>query len=223
MNTEQHPLLQLPPEKQQALVDIVTDDEVDELAGRLNMERRDVLKVLAMLGGGAAVGGFTLSELTGAVRAAADTSDEDGNVGLPGDRVDVFAEGIDSNSVSTAVVDITTAGGFSRDAIDPAETTVNADGRVTVSGNSYHTIFDVASGQSILTGVVSGPLITPLRVTFDGGTIHRLGSQSFNAGQDTNGDDIGSAPVPPLRDVTKLEFKNTSGASQNFGYQVIRR
>lgn len=59
--------------------------------------RRDVLK-------GAAVGALGMglgSAATSSVAADASTSDSDGDVGQPGDRVDLFADGADANSVDT--------------------------------------------------------------------------------------------------------------------------
>lgn len=69
--------------------------------GKVN--RRQALGMLGAAGVGAA-GGFLG---TGSAAADPSTSDSDGNVGLPSDRVDVFADGIDSNSVSTEKVAFT--------------------------------------------------------------------------------------------------------------------
>jgi len=113
MNAEEHPLLQLPKDKQRDLANLVESDELNEVAEKTGYSRRQILGLLASLGAGAAVGGFSVNELVGVVEAAADTADSDGNVGLPGDRVDVFAEGIDASgeigagSVSTGQADIT--------------------------------------------------------------------------------------------------------------------
>jgi hypothetical protein len=91
------------------------DDSPREVAKKVGKNMRGVsrrealqaggaLGIGALLGGG---GGYAATQ-----RAAADpsTSDSDGNVGLPDDRLDVFAEGIDSNSISTEIID-TNAGG----------------------------------------------------------------------------------------------------------------
>lgn len=59
--------------------------------GGLNLDRRDAL---ALLTGGAVGGGAALSAV-GTAAAGASTSDSDGNVGTPTDRVDVFADGVD--------------------------------------------------------------------------------------------------------------------------------
>ncbi len=62
----------------------------------LKAYRREILSVLV----GGAAGGAALAVGTGEVEAAASTSDSDGNVGLPSDRVDVFADGIDINTIN---------------------------------------------------------------------------------------------------------------------------
>jgi len=56
--------------------------------------RREILSVVV----GGAVGGATLTQLVQNAEAAASTSDSDGNVGTPSDRVDVFGDGVDMNS-----------------------------------------------------------------------------------------------------------------------------
>lgn len=63
------------------------------------VSRRDALA----LAGGALVGGAAGGGLVGSAAADASTSDSDGDVGLPGDRVDVFADGVSANSVTTDV------------------------------------------------------------------------------------------------------------------------
>jgi hypothetical protein len=96
----ENPLLELSVEKQRALVDLVE--------GRFN--KRDVLKA----GGAAGI----LALASGSAAGAASTSDSDGDVGEPGDRVDLFADGVDSNSVSTDEV-LNSAIGDSINYIDP--------------------------------------------------------------------------------------------------------
>lgn len=63
----------------------------------MGFTRREAIKLVGLVAGGMALGGA----ITEVVSAQASTSDSDGNVGLPGDRVDVFADGVDANSVST--------------------------------------------------------------------------------------------------------------------------
>ena len=79
------------------------DDELDALieiaqaraSGALS--RRDLLKAGGTLGALGLVGGSAV----GSSAADASTSDSDSNAGRPSDRVDVFADGVDANSVST--------------------------------------------------------------------------------------------------------------------------
>jgi len=101
MSTGQNPLLELSEDKQAELVHLVENGNLDSIADATGIDRRTVLKIGAALGVGSVAGGLSARELVQEARAAADTTDSDGNVGLPGDRVDVFAEGVDANSVST--------------------------------------------------------------------------------------------------------------------------
>jgi hypothetical protein len=99
-----------------------------------------VLKIAAALGIGSLAGGGAASKLVGSAAAQADTSDSDGNVGLPGDRVDVFADGVDAAgpveapSVSTDDASVTNAPTLST--IDDETRTVflKPDTSATVSG-----------------------------------------------------------------------------------------
>lgn len=81
-------------------------EDPEDVAKRIHqnargVSRRELLGGAGALGLGAAMGGSGAMAATGKASADASTSDSDGNVGLPSDPVDVFAEGIDSNSVST--------------------------------------------------------------------------------------------------------------------------
>lgn len=63
----------------------------------IGLSRRQAMGALASIAGGATLA----TALTQAVAADASTSDGDGDVGQPGNRVDVFADGVDATSVST--------------------------------------------------------------------------------------------------------------------------
>lgn len=65
------------------------------------VSRREAMQAGGALGVGALLGGGGGLALTQRAAADASTSDSDGNVGLPGDRVDVFADGVDATTVST--------------------------------------------------------------------------------------------------------------------------
>lgn len=75
-------------------------NELQELKQHVYPSRRDVLKA-----GTAAAGAGMIGFGAGNASAQASTSDGDGNVGDPNDRVDVFGDGVDSNSVSDNITD----------------------------------------------------------------------------------------------------------------------
>lgn len=69
----------------------------DMLAAKTGVTRR---QVLLALGAGGGMGALA----SGGVQADASTSDSDGDVGLPGERVDIFADGVDAQSLEGGVV-----------------------------------------------------------------------------------------------------------------------
>jgi hypothetical protein len=75
--------------------------DIDKLAQATGTSRRDILKIAAALGIGTIGGGITARELVQEAQAAASTTDGDGNVGTPQNPVDIFADGISTNSVDT--------------------------------------------------------------------------------------------------------------------------
>jgi hypothetical protein len=83
------------------------DDEPPErvaqriYANARGVSRRELLEGGGALGLGALLGGGGALAATGTAAADASTSDSDGNVGTPGDRVDVFGDGGDFTSLST--------------------------------------------------------------------------------------------------------------------------
>jgi len=141
MDVEKHPLLQLPAEKQRDLANLVDSDEIDAVAQKTGYSRRQVLGILAALGTSAAVGGFTISEMIGVVEAAASTSDSDGNVGLPGDRVDVFSESIDNaGTLSTDSIDIDGTYHYAGDDSELTNVLSNvSEGDTVILGNADYT------------------------------------------------------------------------------------
>lgn len=78
--------------------------DLDKTAERTGVSRRDIMQSAAVLGVGAMAGGVSAQQLIEHVSAQADTTDEHGNVGLPSDRVDVFADGIDANVIDSDTV-----------------------------------------------------------------------------------------------------------------------
>jgi len=101
MDVEANPLLQLEPDKQQQLVDLVQEGDVEAVANATGMSRRSVILAAAALGVGTIGGGVTAKELIQEAQAAASTTDSDGNVGTPQNPVDIFADGISSSSLNT--------------------------------------------------------------------------------------------------------------------------
>lgn len=86
-----------------AALENADDRERQRIINALGMgtSRREFMKAAGGLGAGALIGGGAANAVTGSAKADPSTSDGDGNIGLPDDRVDVFAEGIDSNSLDT--------------------------------------------------------------------------------------------------------------------------
>lgn len=87
------------------------DESPKETAQRINknlrgLSRRDLMKASGGVGLGAILGGGSIAATQGA-GAQPSTSDSDGNVGIPSDRVDVFSDGINANSIDTEALDIT--------------------------------------------------------------------------------------------------------------------
>jgi len=65
MAETEHPLLQLSPEKQSQLVDLVENGEIDAISEATGLSRRQILQVGAALGVGSVAGGLSASELVG--------------------------------------------------------------------------------------------------------------------------------------------------------------
>lgn len=114
---------------------------IAESVKRGDISRRDLIK----LGIGGAVGGA----LVGSASADASTSDSDGDIGTPNDRVDVFADGVNGNSVTTDDQTINSSVTYP----DGTTITTSPSGGVwEEDANSPVT----ASGSSSLSGTLSG-------------------------------------------------------------------
>jgi hypothetical protein len=114
--------------------------DLDKLAQVTGTSRRDVLKIAAALGIGSIAGGGAASELVGSAAAQADTSDSDGNVGLPGDRVDVFADGVDAagpvEAPSVSAESLVIGGTlYEEDDNSPFQPSSTSSATYTISGN----------------------------------------------------------------------------------------
>lgn len=123
--------------------DPFTDEELAALKQRAQAAlggptRRDWLAGLGLLGGGALLGGTTVRGL-GTAAADPSTTDSDADVGQPGDRVDVFADGIDATSIENgtyydAVNDLgTTSGATALDLSAANMATVTLSGDISFS------------------------------------------------------------------------------------------
>lgn len=99
--------------------------------------------------------------------------------------------------------------------------TVNSGSQVTVASDTYHTIFDVATAQDVIGGVINGYYVRDLRVTWGDDTIESI-INSPSAGADNTGDTFDSFDIPPLKGVKQLEFFADSASDNDFGYRVVR-
>jgi len=121
------------------------DDELDALieiaqaraSGALS--RRDLLKAGGTLGALGLVGGSAV----GSSAADASTSDSDSNAGRPSDRVDVFADGVDANSVSTGNLDIEGADLVASGDVLPISSASSIEPDQTASSTSFSAVYTV--------------------------------------------------------------------------------
>lgn len=97
-----HPLDKLSPRQLEALSDLPPEDI--RALKRDRASRREWLKGGAAIASGLALGGGAAAGVDNVVNeaeASASTSDGDGDVGGPNNRVDLYADGVDSQSVAT--------------------------------------------------------------------------------------------------------------------------
>ena len=92
---------------------------------------------------------------------------------------------------------------------------------VSVDGKEFQTIFDVTGTVHVIGGVINGNPVNQLRATWDDGTTDTIFSDGRLIGADSNGDENTSLPVPPILDVSQLEFKNDSSSTIQFGWEVV--
>lgn len=110
------------------------------------------------------------------------------------------------------------ARGLSQD--DVSDITPHIGSEIEVPADSYHVIFDVSEPVFCVGGQILGSRIGDLRITWDDGTTYSLGEAEANV-LDENGDRIGQQFVPPIEEVTKLEFLNQDGGgTNNCSYEV---
>jgi hypothetical protein len=112
----------------------------DNLRG---VSRRELLQAGGALGVGGLLGGGGGYALTQEAKAQAATDDSDGNVGTPDDRVDVFADGVDSNVVSAADELSPPVVATEADLPDPANTPEGAEVTVLSDPNGNTSVYKV--------------------------------------------------------------------------------
>lgn len=167
MASAEDPLADLSVEEQRALVELA-QARVD---GRVN--RRDVLAG----GAGAALGAAGLAGLVGGAQADASTSDGDGNVGTPSNRVDVFSDGIDTVSIDTIAeqdIYVYAESGDLLQTIDPSVSTPIADAhavtdaaRIVLPPGTIQTPGNITSAADRIDMVGAGIQHSAIQLTHD--------------------------------------------------------
>lgn len=150
---------ELDPSKRKAIVEMAEQPGVIDrkgnfidlrsLVNQFGLSRRQGLQALGLVAGGATLGNAIMQSV-GVVSAAASESDSDGDVGQTSSRVDVFADGVDANSVSTVEGEVT------------GETSIelvrNSD-NTGISSNTWTNAFDGSNRDQ--RGEVSSAQFTP--------------------------------------------------------------
>lgn len=94
-------LADMDPEKLETLIEHAeTLEELAEAREDNSLSRREAVKLAGALGVGGLLGGGGAATAIDPARAQASTSDSYGDVGEPGDRVDVFADGVDTATLT---------------------------------------------------------------------------------------------------------------------------
>jgi len=198
---------ELPQQQWNDLQTLLADvDDVDES----DVSRRDILKVISALGVGAVAGGLSTSQLVDAVSAAASTTDNDGNVGAPNNRVDVFADGINANSIEME---------YAQQRIREenfGSWNVQAK-NTTVSANSYGKIYDFSTPFTINSGLIYGPSIGAIKFRWTGSLSVDEFTFSNPDGNNSAGNTINIVPIPPVEGVVEISVKNTSASDEVYG------
>jgi len=148
----------------------------------------------------------------------------EGGVGNSSDRIpNLWADSINTNTLEAdgATIGNLPAGrALSQSTIN--DITVHTGDQVSVSAQTFETIFDVATPVTVVAGFVNGFAPVDLRATWEDGTTDTIYPRVL--ARDQNGNIYGSIIVPSIEDVTKLEFKNDAGSGSNpYGYNVVTR
>jgi len=140
----------------QGLPDEPGEIDVDAIAQETGTSRRQVLQIIAAVGVGSIAGGVSVSQLVSEAQAQASTSDSDGNVGTPSDRVDVFADGVDASVIDTENINISEIGQYIS-ASDTNGSVEFASGTTEIEGdNNSNFIENPDYGIFIVTGTLQG-------------------------------------------------------------------
>jgi hypothetical protein len=136
-------------------------EQVDQTAEQTGIPRRDILKGAGLLAAGSLAGGISaqqaIERFVQEAEAQASTSDSDGNVGTPSDRVDVFADGVDATSAS--IEDIENGNWYDNPVVDPDTTDWGQALTDAVSSAS--------SGETVYVPPASWDLLTTPRLSAD--------------------------------------------------------
>jgi hypothetical protein len=135
----------------QGLPDNPGDIDVDAIAQQTGTSRRQVLQIIAAVGVGSIAGGVSVSQLVSKAQAQASTSDSDGNVGTPSDRVDVFADGVDASVIDTEKIGTSQRYASAFDGADPDARLDNALSAASNGDIIYLEAGDYTSNRTIST------------------------------------------------------------------------
>lgn len=119
--------------------------------------------------------------------------------------------GVEDLAADNVQVTQTTAGSL---------TTRSGDG-VTVSGNSFQTIFDQSSVTDVIGGKIVGRAVDQLRVTWGDDSTDDIFGDRNAIGENANDVEIAVEVVPPIRAIKKLEFRHDLGSDHVYGWRVL--
>jgi hypothetical protein len=93
--------------------------------------------------------------------------------------------------------------------------------RVAVGDTAWQTIFDVSDPTDIVSGYINGAQTRNVTVTFDDGSESIITASALPAAEDDAGNTMSDLKLPPVRNVTKLEFQNWNSTTYYYGWEVI--
>lgn len=136
------------------------------------------------------------------------------------DNIDLQADGAIQSAESVNTDNLTAKNVVVTQSNISSVTRYTAD-RVTVGGKTYETIFNVTGTTDVIYGYIIGPQSGKVRVTWEDGTQNFI-SSARTLGGDNSGDLYSANIIPPIKDASKLEFRNDkSSGSADYGYEVV--